>query len=216
MIWCQVITAIILMAMVRGYNYCNNRTHKCVLDDKEHFMCRLHSFHPLGGSTKYHAIVPDLPEMQNEILSILNKFRNAFASGDFTTKDNKTFASAKRMRKIMWDKELAYMARTHASTVSFQHSECRSTLRFPYVGECLAMMTPKKKPRIRDSFKKMFKMMFEEYLEVEDPDGLLKGFDPIRDYKWAHFTNIISDRVSRVGCGLAVGSNCHQGSSVKN
>nr|XP_016930169.1 venom allergen 3-like isoform X1 [Drosophila suzukii] len=210
-----VLPLILLLPIVFGYNYCNNRTHTCNKRNTVHFMCRLHRFTPVGSTTRYYDTVPDTPNLQTEILSILNRFRDQFASGELRTNENRTFERAKRMRLLIWDKELGYMARAHASTISFAHSECRSTERFPYVGEVLAMMVPKAKPKpsLRTVMEKMFNKVFEEHLLVPDPEGLLQGFDPIRDFHCAHFTNIISDRVSRVGCGLAVASNCRHGAS---
>nr|NP_001261162.1 uncharacterized protein Dmel_CG43776, isoform A [Drosophila melanogaster]NP_001286824.1 uncharacterized protein Dmel_CG43776, isoform B [Drosophila melanogaster]AGB93692.1 uncharacterized protein Dmel_CG43775, isoform A [Drosophila melanogaster]AHN56619.1 uncharacterized protein Dmel_CG43775, isoform B [Drosophila melanogaster] len=213
MILSAVLPVILMIStMTYGYNYCNNRTHRCILLNTQHFMCRLDKIPSLGG-TRYHAIVPDIPKLRTEILRIINNFRNQFASGAFRTSENRTFTQAKRMRQILWDSELAYMARSHASTVSFQHTKCRSTVRFPRVGECLAMMVPKYKHTVHEALKKMFKIMFDEHLHIQDPRGLLQGFHPIRDYVSSHFTIIVSDRVSRVGCGVAVGTNCRQGSS---
>ncbi|KAI8039634.1 tabinhibitin 10-like isoform X2 [Drosophila gunungcola] len=209
MIRSLVIPVILLLPLASGYNYCNNKTHRCVLEGKEHFMCRLDKFRPLLGSTIYHAIVPDVPYLQDQILRILNQFRNSFAGGELATHNNKTFASAKRMRKLIWDKELAYMARTHASTVSLQHSECRSTQRFAHVGEVLFVAVPNARAKINYILETTFRSLFQKYLKVEDPEGLLVGFDPIRDFNLADLTIIISDRVSRVGCGLASGSNCN-------
>nr|XP_016930166.1 antigen 5 like allergen Cul n 1-like isoform X1 [Drosophila suzukii] len=209
-----VLAVILLLPMTFGYNYCNNRTHLCELAKWKHFMCRLEDFHAFGN-TKYHAIVPDTAIVRRETLGVINTFRNTFASGDLTTNENKTFSSAKRMRRLNWDSELAYMARTHASTVSFKHSECRSTQRFPFVGEVLAILPPQKsKPTIIDELNKLLTPMFDEYKVVEDPDGLLHAYDPIRDFPASHFTLFVSDRVSRVGCGITVGSNCNIGHTV--
>ncbi|XP_017045188.1 venom allergen 3-like [Drosophila ficusphila] len=214
MIWTLVTKVILPIALASGYNYCNNKTHSCVQNGMEHFMCRLNKFAPFGGSTQFHAMVPDTPELREDILSILNNFRDSFAAGELMTSENKTFSKAKRMRCLIWDNELGYMARRHASTLSFKHSDCRSTQRFPYVGECLAMITPKHKLKIHEILVKMFREMFNEHQNVLDPEGLLSGFDSNRDDDCAHFAIIVSDRVSRVGCGIAVGSNCRYGSST--
>ncbi|XP_043641900.1 venom allergen 3-like isoform X3 [Drosophila teissieri] len=212
MILSAVLPVILPFLLAHGYNYCNNRTHRCILENNVHFMCKLDKIPSLGG-TRYHAVVPDTPKLRSEILRIINHFRNQFAGGGFRTSQNRTFATASRMRQVMWDSELAYMARAHASTVSFKHTLCRSTLRFPEVGECLSMMVPKHKHTVREALHKLFKLMFDEHLNIMDPDALLEAFHPIREYICAHFTILISDRVSRVGCGVAVGTNCRQGST---
>ncbi|XP_017005562.3 antigen 5 like allergen Cul n 1-like isoform X1 [Drosophila takahashii] len=204
-----------IMPLTSGYNYCNNKTHVCDLAKRKHFMCRLEDLAPFQN-TKYHAIVPDNQVVRRETLGILNTFRNTFAGGDLMTNENKTFRSAKRMRRLNWDEELAYLARSHASTVSFKHSECRSTLRFPMAGEVLALLPGSKKEKfnVLEIMEKAFNPMFEEYKYVVDPEGLLDGFDPDRDYYVGHFSLLVSDRVSRVGCGIAVGSNCRVGDKV--
>ncbi|XP_016974750.1 antigen 5 like allergen Cul n 1-like [Drosophila rhopaloa] len=216
MILTLVFPVMLLLPMTFGYNYCHNNTHVCNLSKRKHFMCRLDKDLPsFGNHTTYHAMVPDTSKLHLKTLGILNTFRNTFASGDLITNNNKTFATARRMRRLIWDNELAYMARTHASTVSFKHSECRSTLRFPMAGECLALLPPsKQKIGLVELLTKAFTPMFDEYKDVEDPDRLRVGYDPSKDYFVGHFTTIISDRVSRVGCGIAVGSNCHVNNDV--
>lgn len=199
---------ILLLSLASGYNYCNNKTHRCIVKNREHFMCRLEKFPAYGGKTKFHEIVPDTSNFQEMVLDLLNSMRNRFASGELITSANKTFAKARRMRKLIWDKELGYLARSHASTVSFMRTECRSTQRFPHVGETPAVVIAKKEMDIKQICEKAFKTMFDEYLNVTDPFGLLHAFDAVRDYYVGHFTTIISDRASRVGCGVAVGSNC--------
>ncbi|KAI8040008.1 venom allergen 5-like [Drosophila gunungcola] len=215
MIWSVVVPALLLLPLASGYNYCNNKTHSCILENKEHFMCRLDKFPVYGEQTKFHTAIPDNRKLQQMILRTLNNFRNLLAGGDLRTSANMPFPQAKRMRRLIWDKELAYMARTHAATMSFKQSECRSTRRFPHVGECLAVVTPKEKLNIEELCARAFNAMFEEHRNVTDPEALLKGFDSVRDYHVGHFTTIISDRVSRVGCGIVVASNCPQVSSSK-
>ncbi|KAI8039635.1 venom allergen 3-like [Drosophila gunungcola] len=211
-----VFPVVLLLPLISGYNYCNNRTHVCNLSKRKHFMCQLEKdLPPFGNGTTFHALVPDTTNMHLNALGILNTFRNVFASGELITKRNKTFPTARRMRRLIWDAELAYMARSHAATVSFKHSECRSTLRFPLVGECLALLPPSdQKLGLFDMLTSFFTKMFDEYKEVEDPEALLHAYDPAKDYHVGHFTTIISDRVSRVGCGIAVGSNCQVNNKV--
>ncbi|XP_017045189.1 venom allergen 5-like [Drosophila ficusphila] len=207
---------VLLLPLISGYNYCNNRSHVCNVGKKKHFMCQLEQeLRPYDNKSKLHAVFPDTPKLRVKTLGILNNFRNTFAGGDLITKENKSFPSAKRMRRIIWDKELAYMARNHAATVSFKHTECRSTLRFPVVGEFLALLPPAKKKRnVMDLLTKSFESMLEEYKDVKDPEGLLQCYDSERDSNVGHFTLIANDRVSRVGCGIAASSNCHLDNKV--
>ncbi|XP_017070269.1 antigen 5 like allergen Cul n 1-like [Drosophila eugracilis] len=208
MVWNLVVHLILLLPLACGYNYCNNKTHICVLKNTKHFMCNLKMFRPFANRARFHASVPDNLKMQILILDKLNNLRNQFASGNLRTRNNKTFASAKRMRRLMWDKELAYMAHTHASTVSYTPTNCRSTLRFPYVGQVISLVLPPEMSDLEQISSTSFNKMFEEYLNVPDPEGLLKRYNSTRDRYITHFTTIISDRASRVGCGIVVATNC--------
>lgn len=182
MILYRILLVAMLLAPASGYNYCNNKTHACNLAGMKHFMCRLdEDLRPLDD-TRFHDTIPDSPIFQTEVLGLLNNYRDILASGELTTKTNQTYPSAKRMRRLIWDKELAYMARVHASTVSFRHSKCRSTLRFPIVGECLAMMAAPedRKNPVLTVLRNAFREMWKEHNEVEDPERLIDGYDASR------------------------------------
>ncbi|KPU76871.1 uncharacterized protein Dana_GF13477, isoform E [Drosophila ananassae] len=204
-----------LLPSASGYNYCHNKSHVCRQRNLDHFMCNLGNLRPLDGTVKYEDIMPDAPKLRDNILGKLNRYRNNLAGGDIRTAYNKSFPKASRMRALAWDEELGYLARCHAKTVSFMHSECRATSRFPYAGEVLAMIgVQKKKLFLWEIINLTLKPMFEEHMLVEDPEEYVKNYDPIKHYGVGHFTTIISDRVSRVGCGIAVGSNCYHGPKV--
>ncbi|KPU76870.1 uncharacterized protein Dana_GF13477, isoform D [Drosophila ananassae] len=204
-----------LLPSASGYNYCHNKSHVCRQRNLDHFMCNLGNLRPLDGTVKYEDIMPDAPKLRDNILGKLNRYRNNLAGGDIRTAYNKSFPKASRMRALAWDEELGYLARCHAKTVSFMHSECRATSRFPYAGEVLAMIgVQKKKLFLWEIINLTLKPMFEEHMLVEDPEEYVKNYDPIKHYGVGHFTTLISDRVSRVGCGIAVGSNCNRGTKV--
>ncbi|XP_023036970.2 venom allergen 3, partial [Drosophila willistoni] len=201
---------------VAAYNYCHNASHFCNVAQMKHFMCQLDSeLQPLDGSVHYKATIPDTVGFQNIILSLLNSCRSRLASGNLMTASNVTFPSASRMREIIWDNELAYMARTHAATVSFRHSECRSTQRFPMAGECVGMVVSSNDTySVKSLLELTLLPMFDEYKDVENPVELIQAFNPLEHFDAGHFTVLASDRVSRVGCGIAVASNCERGEHV--
>ncbi|XP_039479990.1 venom allergen 5 isoform X1 [Drosophila santomea] len=206
---------VLLLPMAAGYNYCNNRTHLCDLAESKHFMCKLEDLKPYGGRTKYHISIPDTQKVRKEMLGVLNTFRNMFAGGELDLPENKTFPSAKRMRVLIWDSELAYMARTHAATVSFMHSECRATVRFPMTGEILVLSPPTKhKFSLTELLGIVFGQVFEEHKTVKDPQNFPRALDSERHYRAGHFSLIVNDRMSRVGCGISVGSNCERDGEV--
>ncbi|XP_030558043.1 venom allergen 5-like [Drosophila novamexicana] len=203
----------LLLAMLQlasGYNYCRNESHLCNMAKRRHFICNVDSeLHPLFYRAKFLAIVPDTLPFRKLILDYHNKYRNMAAGGELVTDGNETFPAASRMRELIWDLELAYMARVHASTVSFKHTICRSVVRFPHAGENLSMVLAKKK---RFSVKELLDLalfpMFEEYRTVRDPVDLLKDFDSNSHHLVGHFTLMVNDRVSRLGCAFAIATNC--------
>ncbi|XP_043641907.1 antigen 5 like allergen Cul n 1 [Drosophila teissieri] len=205
---------VLLLPMAAGYNYCNNSTHLCELAKVRHFMCRLAEMTPYGGRTKYHACIPDTPKVRKEVLGVINTFRNMIAGGELDL-GNKTFPSATRMRVVMWDSELAYMARTHAATVSFMHTECRSTVRFPLAGEILVLSPPfAHKLSLSELLGLVFGQVFDEHKTIKDPQNFSSVFNSDIDYKAGHFSLLVNDRMSRVGCGISVGSNCEKDGQV--
>ncbi|KAH8370665.1 hypothetical protein KR093_004605 [Drosophila rubida] len=201
-----------LLQLINGYNYCNNDSHYCNVNDMKHFICNIDSeLRPLNGRAHFVGLVPDTLTLRNTILANLNSNRNKLAGGSLVTNSNKTFKPASRMRLLIWDQELAYTARLHASTVSFKHSICRSVFRFPYAGECLGLVfASTSRRRVSDVLDLTLQSMFDEYLEAENPDELIKGFDANKHYNVGHFSVIVSDRVSRVGCALVAATDCEK------
>ncbi|XP_030387385.1 venom allergen 5-like isoform X2 [Scaptodrosophila lebanonensis] len=193
-----------------GYNYCSNKSHTCDKAGLKHFICRKETeFKPLFNTARYVTTLPETMRLRRTILDYFNRFRDELASGELLTNSNKSFKSAARMRALIWDEELAYTARMHASTVSFKHSECRSVSRFPMTGESLGLVGVSSEPRkIEDILNLTLRVMFDEFLAVEDPDRIVDFFDPLSDYSVAHFSCIGNDRLSRVGCGIATATRC--------
>lgn len=180
------------------------------------------------GKAQFEKRILDTYSLRQNILDTHNEFRNKLAGGDVKTSDDKKFKPAARMRELIWDTELGYTAFLHASTVSFKHSLCRSVLRFPYTGENLGLVYASTHRR---TFKEILKYtvgkMFLEYEDVPDPDELMKKFDVTkwvamifntmciyiviiccRHNDYGHFSLIVSDRVSRVGCAIVAATNC--------
>ncbi|KAH8237098.1 hypothetical protein KR038_004238, partial [Drosophila bunnanda] len=216
MIFDRVLPLAMLLGLVAGHNYCNNKTHVCNMGGLKHFMCRLDEELPAFKGTQFLEIVPESRYFQTEALILLNNFRDMLASGQVLNNLNMTFPSARRMRRLIWDSELAYLARVHASTVSFKHTECRATLRFPFVGEIMAVMNAPitRKLTIIKVLMNAFRPMWRQHWTVTDPVGFSQGFDPVRDFLVGDFAIIVNDRISRVGCAIAAGSNCPFNNSI--
>ncbi|XP_032590719.1 antigen 5 like allergen Cul n 1 [Drosophila grimshawi] len=171
-----------------------------------HFICHMDT-----ELAKYVATIPDTLTLRTLILDYHNDFRHMLAGGGLTTNSNETFPAASRMRELIWDEELAHMARIHASTVSFKHTMCRSVVRFPNAGEALGLVFASSTRRtIKELLDLTLVPMFEEYRVAEDPDNLVNEFDSSKHHVVAHFTLLVNDRVSRVGCAFVVASGCEQ------
>lgn len=180
------------------------------------------------GKAQFEKRILDTYALRQIILDTHNDIRNQLAGGEVKTSANKQFKPASRMRELIWDTELGYTAFLHASTVSFKHSLCRSVLRFPFTGESLGLVFASTHRRtIKEILKHTIGKMFLEYEDVPDPDELMNKFDVTKwvpmifDTIWiyncniccrhndfGHFSLIISDRVSRVGCAIVAASNC--------
>ncbi|XP_022223860.1 venom allergen 3-like [Drosophila obscura] len=196
-----------LLPHISAYNYCHNESHSCIAANKLHFMCRLDA--ELPPVATYRGTIPDTKLMHRIILKLINGYRDRLASGFLETRNKKMFPAAKRMRELIWDQELGYMARSHVATVSFKHSECRSTQRFPMAGEALGVVgSTTDKRSIFQILKLNFDRMFDEHLFVEDPESLVSYFDASIHMDAGHFCTLISDRISRVGCGVAMATDC--------
>ncbi|KAL7737772.1 hypothetical protein ACLKA6_006162 [Drosophila palustris] len=193
-----------------AYNYCYDSTHACNLKGLKHFICEDHE--PYLNKAKYLSTIPDTLKLRESVISYFNKHRNAVAGGFLTTLHNTTFPPACRMRELVWDEELAYTARLHAATVSFKHSACRSVQRFPYAGECIGIVKSYNKRRrtLSDILDNTIGLMFDRYMEADDPESLITNFRIPDDMHMGQFTMIVNDRISRVGCGFVVATDCSQ------
>ncbi|XP_020818183.1 venom allergen 5-like isoform X2 [Drosophila serrata] len=181
MIFVRVLPIAMLLGLVSSYNYCENDTHVCNLNGLKHFMCQLDKELPAYKGTKFVELIPETRYFQTEVLVLLNNFRDMLSSGQVMNNMNITFPSAKRMRRLIWDSELGYLARVHVSTVSLKQTECRSTLRFPFVGEIMSMMAApvKKKSTVVNVLRQAFRPMWRSNRKVEDPKKFIESFQPV-------------------------------------
>lgn len=125
------------------------------------------------------AIIPDTYVFRDMILEYHNSFRDAVASGLLVNKNGIVFPSARRMRELVWDSELAYLSRMHVKSLSFKHTVCRSVKRFPLVGENLSLIftNKTKHQKVRDVLNLTLKNMFLEYKDIADPEKSVDYFD---------------------------------------
>lgn len=68
-------------------------------------------------------------------LDTINTYRNTIASGEEKGEAaNAKFPMAGRMRELLWENELAYMARQQASLLRLGTAYCSSSIKYSNVG----------------------------------------------------------------------------------
>ncbi|KAL1377635.1 hypothetical protein pipiens_016126 [Culex pipiens pipiens] len=136
------------------------------------------------------------------ILDLHNKLRSTIASGKQSYKTNAFYPQASRMATLQWDQELANIAAANARRCVYGHDRCRNTVKFPYAGQNIAM-------------KWYYGMTFgvnqlitgfvnDWYSEFKDanPSVIAKYPSSWTGPQIGHFTQIVSDRTTRVGCAM--------------
>ncbi|KAI9581263.1 antigen 5 like allergen Cul n 1-like [Glossina fuscipes] len=139
-----------------------------------------------------------LEDMRNYISLILsehNRYRNQLAGGNVSN-----FDSAVRMPVLHWDWDLALTAEYNARTCIFDHDECRSTERFHLAGQNIFKSTTECLNLKTEYFiKEAINRWFEEYQNVDR--NLLQAYHQ-RIPPIGHFTVLVNDRQTHVGCNL--------------
>lgn len=135
----------------------------------------------MNGTAKFVKKIPDTYQLRSLIVKFHNEYRNQLAGGVLMASNSKNFQSASRMREMVWDEELAYLASMHASSVSYKHTVCRSVLRFPVVGENLGIVFATAHRRsVTEILKLTLQVMFLEHENVPDPDDLMEKFNVVK------------------------------------
>ncbi|XP_035788847.1 antigen 5 like allergen Cul n 1-like [Anopheles albimanus] len=156
---------------------------------------------PLTGgpscANKSPSVVVLNATIQNVILSLHNQLRSQLAIGNLTG-----FASANRMPTLRWDNVLATQAGHNARSCNFAHDACRNTAVYAWAGQNLAMvsfygMTKTVQTLVTD----MIKGWWDEYKVTQQAyvDKYPRGYT---GPAIGHFTQMASDRSSRLGCAM--------------
>lgn len=91
-------------------------------------------------STEFMGHVPMTRTIKRIFMHIHNDYRNRVASGEETKSGtDPKFPKASRMRELIWDNELMYVAHIHTAQTRMGHDKCRSTQRFPSAGQNLVV-----------------------------------------------------------------------------
>ncbi|XP_061390203.1 venom allergen 3 homolog [Musca vetustissima] len=178
--------------------YCNpslcesyNGTHTQVLP---HVAC-----HNPGHFAATCGAQPHLLHMserrRNLILALHNLARSRIASGQVAG-----YKPASHMPQIKWDTELEHLATLHVQRCSFTHDLCRNTPRFPYSGQNIGYYWIRREIKSHSRRMKNFIVnWFKEHIDANQSFIDAYHLHP-EGKKIGHFTQMVADRVHRVGC----------------
>lgn len=188
---------LLILQQARAFNFCNNKQGYCELAQSKHFMCRLNTEmvegseiiqelkllvnlvfeflqKPIHDNISLVVAIPDTYLLRERIIQYHNEFRDAIASGTVKNKFKEYFPPGGSMQELVWDLELAYMARRHVTTLSFRHSKCRAVKRFPLVGESLSMVIANTKHiNLTVLLDLTLREMFHEYKTCPSPKSFV-------------------------------------------
>uniref|UniRef100_A0A1B0C5P9 SCP domain-containing protein n=1 Tax=Glossina palpalis gambiensis TaxID=67801 RepID=A0A1B0C5P9_9MUSC len=193
-----------------GGDICFEGTEHSFCNPKERFEEKALYF-----SEHIAAFVPTTRKFKRVVLQIHNEYRNNVAGGKAHSKaSNSYFPIAGRMRELVWDDELEYNAKLHlAAAKMMAHDNCRNTVRYILAGQNLGSTATDNKMTVLEAVVDQLKLMYNEKDLVTDTS---KFADKLRSedvQRSGHFTQLMGDRNSRVGCAFALGLNCthHKG-----
>uniref|UniRef100_A0A1I8NR79 SCP domain-containing protein n=1 Tax=Stomoxys calcitrans TaxID=35570 RepID=A0A1I8NR79_STOCA len=162
-------------------------------------------------SNEFLGHVPMTKNIKGIFLHIHNDYRNRVAGGEEIRNGTTVvkFPKASRMRELIWDNELMYVAHVHTAQTRMGHDICRNTQRFHYAGQNLGWKgTPYNVPILEMLNSSLFDMYMEKDL-VPDPIAMAANYNAeIKKARVGHFTAMVNDRTSRLGCAISIGLNC--------
>lgn len=176
---------------INAYYYCDKEDELC--GGGKHFMCNPDDVvsssyvistwldqtnlfdQPSAGEVL--GLMPLTRKIKRLYIERHNKHRNTLAGGEQEFKGGGKFPKATRMREVVWDDELAYIAGIHAKRCNMQHDKCHSTPRFQGSGQNLHIMGSSVKPKqITFLVEHAVDDWWGEYALVEDGNAMVDEF----------------------------------------
>ncbi|XP_062539985.1 antigen 5 like allergen Cul n 1-like isoform X2 [Armigeres subalbatus] len=137
------------------------------------------------------------PQIRAFILHLHNEARNRLANGSVSG-----FESALRMPTVEWDDELAELAELNAKSCQFKHDECRNTDLYRQAGQNLALGYYPVAEDIFDILEKLTNLWFNEYKDATQE--VMDEYNNLPNVTIGHFTQMVSDRTTKIGCGIVI------------
>ncbi|XP_061399396.1 antigen 5 like allergen Cul n 1-like [Musca vetustissima] len=161
-------------------------------------------------SNEFKGHVPITKKMKRIFMHIHNDYRNRVASGkEIGATSEKHFPKASRMRELIWDNELMYVAHIHTAQTRMGHDKCRATQRFLFAGQNLGWKGTVCSIPIIEMLNESLHEMYMEKDVVPDPVAMADLYNAqVKNAHVGHFTAMMNDRTSRLGCAISIGLNC--------
>ncbi|XP_055551479.1 antigen 5 like allergen Cul n 1-like [Wyeomyia smithii] len=131
------------------------------------------------------------------LIHLHNEARNRLANGSM-----EGFEAASRMPTVVWNDELAVLAELNAKSCQFKHDECRNTELYRQAGQNLAIGYYPVEENLFDILQKLTTLWFDEYRLANQT--LMDTFMSPPNVTIGHFTQMISDRTTAIGCGIVI------------
>lgn len=150
--------AAVLMIYWQGsiaYEYCTKDNQFELCGEKKHIYC-----HPEQLVEKeignLYGVVPMTPLLKRNLLDLHNLIRNNISCGLFG------FEKAARMRRLIWDDELSFLANKHVRECNEQKDNCHRVRRFCYSGQNLCLKKGTASVMILEVIKECLDMWLEQ------------------------------------------------------
>ncbi|XP_035919333.1 antigen 5 like allergen Cul n 1-like [Anopheles stephensi] len=136
-------------------------------------------------------------QLRHYILHLHNEARDRLARGV-----EPQFAAASRMPTVTWDDELANLAEINVRSCRFEHDECRSTHQYLHAGQNLAVGSYYLETDIFEIVRNLTTLWYNEH--VDTTQEVLDRYTTDYNATIGHYTQMISDRTTAIGCGVVI------------
>ncbi|XP_005186052.1 antigen 5 like allergen Cul n 1-like isoform X1 [Musca domestica] len=183
---------IVLIGEIYCIDYCNQN----LCPTGKHIACEHNgNFAP---SCPKDAVLMELTNpLKTSIVNGFNEKRNFIAGGG-----HHNHKPACRMATMQWDDELAQLAELNVKQCEMKREACHNTQAYPNSGQNLAWLTYKNKPDFVELIEHSLQIWYDEVNQCK--------MEYIRKYPQhhtgaviGHFTAMVTDRNTRVGCAAS-------------
>ncbi|XP_055549626.1 venom allergen 5.01-like [Wyeomyia smithii] len=200
----ELLITIIIMTLIESShqqtNYCDSSLCRA---GTTHIACNSSRTLSTTCGVEATEIVLD-STLQALILGLHNGFRSTVATGNQSITSNTFYPQAKRMATVVWSTELADIAGANTRRCIYGNDQCRNTATFTAAGQNIAIMSYFGRTISTVALiKKIINKWYEEYAYA-NPTIIASFPSAHQGHSIGHFTQIVGDRVTHLGCSLVV------------